>query len=152
MKKELDAVKAFHKAFGLTVNDTPTIPDFSIRNLRNNLHWEECREVEEELGPDEKKSAYSKKVLQLANRAFNELSFFLLPSSFREIARSPLPVIRTVENVFDLTDHLFTKEIPGHLLQDEELIKKGKPMKYIYRTFPITNEWERWSDVFTTKE
>lgn len=101
---------------------------------------------------DDEKSAYSKKVMQLADRAFNEVSFFLLPSSFTEILKSPIPVMRTVLNTGNLLNHLFVKEIPGQLLQDEELMKKGKPLKYIHRTFPITNEWERWSDIFTTTE
>ena len=101
---------------------------------------------------DEKKTAYSKKVLQLANRAFNEVSFFLLPTSFTEIVKSPIPAIRMVLNTGSLLNHLFTLEIPGQLLQDEELMKKGQPVKYLYRTFPITNEWERWNDVFTSIE
>jgi len=101
---------------------------------------------------DEKKSVQAKKVLELTERSFNELSFFLLPSSFTEIAKSPLPVMRTIVNTGNLLDHLFLKEIPGYLLQDEELMKKGKPMKYIHRSFPITNEWEKWSDAFTTRE
>jgi len=49
MLKQIEQVKEFHEKFGGYYSNIPTLPPFSIRELRNNLIHEEAKEVEEEL-------------------------------------------------------------------------------------------------------
>lgn len=49
MKKQINQVKEFHEKFNILTNDEITIPSIRDRQLRNTLHREECREVEDEL-------------------------------------------------------------------------------------------------------
>jgi predicted HAD superfamily Cof-like phosphohydrolase len=50
MTKEQRMVLEFHKAFGITYNDTPTLPELSVTDLRLELIEEELDELVEAIG------------------------------------------------------------------------------------------------------
>lgn len=96
---------------------------------------------------DDEKTALHKKMTKSLDRLFSEVSFFLLPTSFNDIVKKPIPLMGFIEDTSRLFGDTGT-EIIGQVTGDDELIKKSKPMKYLLKTFPITNVTARELEIF----
>ena len=111
MIKELNDLVAFHKAFGLTVNTKPTIPDFKTARLRAKLIMEEAAEVEEELIVLEGDNNIDKIAKELADLLYvtygTVVSYGLtdiMPEVFAEVHRSNMSKLDENGNVIRRED------------------------------------------------
>jgi predicted HAD superfamily Cof-like phosphohydrolase len=69
MKKEQEAVKDFHKEFGIAISESLTLSDEKVRKLRVKLIWEELNELME---------AYNNKDLVEVADALGDLMYVVL--------------------------------------------------------------------------
>lgn len=96
---------------------------------------------------DDDEQTYATKLLSKSmERAENEISFFYRPSSILAILKSPIPMMSFAKDLSNLTENLFGESL-GEVIQDENMIKKNKPIKYFARIFPFTSEVARNIDM-----
>lgn len=100
---------------------------------------------------DEKKDAYRKLMVKIANRNIQELSFWANPSSAQSLLKMPIPIAGLgidIENWL----HQLMGESYGHLIGDEKAIKKYHPMRETTKLFPISTQIERvWEMMYPPK-
>ena len=96
---------------------------------------------------DDEKTPLQKQMAKLWSRSLNELTFFLNPSSFIELAGSFAPIVGLLQNLSKLFTNTF-EQWAGFAVSNEKWMDEAKPLKYVYRNFPITNYIDRW---FTDK-
>ncbi len=95
---------------------------------------------------DEKKDAFRKLMVKIANRNMLELSFWVNPSSTTSILKSPVPVLGLGVDIMDWGYQLMGESY-SQVTGDEELQKKFHPKKSTARLFPISNQIERVWDI-----
>lgn len=97
---------------------------------------------------DDKLNAAQRYTLLLLNRANNELTFYINPKSATDLLKSPIPLISTLTDIQSFGSH-FSKETFNQAQQlvtgdEEEDLKRAKPVKYLFKLFPITKEMMNW--------
>ena len=96
-------------------------------------------------GDDDDKNPTRKAFIKLVQRNLAEVSFFIDPDSTDTILRKPIPIFGFIGNIKDLLTN-FTGEIVGQITDDEEQIKKNKPLTKFNKLFPVANAVEMfWS-------
>lgn len=77
--------------------------------------------------------------VSMSDRLFNEVSFFVVPSSFLQIIKSPVASSSTLNDAWNIISDL-SGETVGRLFGNEEMIKRNKPLKRIGKLFPLLKE------------
>jgi hypothetical protein len=95
---------------------------------------------------DDKDTPAIKFSMKMLDRLYNEVGFFANPFSTFEILKSPIASSNTILDGARLLEHLFG-DTAGTILGNEELKKKYKPTKYIYRQFPVLKEIVKNSEI-----
>lgn len=91
--------------------------------------------------PDEKEKAsgLQKMYFKSVDRLFNEISFFVLPSSFNDIVRNAIPLSSTLIDINNIFVHGFG-DAAGRVIGDEDMIDKYKFLKNVGKALPFTHE------------
>lgn len=96
---------------------------------------------------DDDKTPLRRYMVKVANRNFQELSFFTNPKSFMEITggatKSFVPVVGLAGDLYNFTGSFLSEGVYA-ITGDEAAQEKNKPMKYFYRLFPVTNSVEHF--------
>jgi hypothetical protein len=77
--------------------------------------------------------------VKMLDRLHDELSFFLLPTSFNDIMSNFIPATNTLIEINNLVGNL-GGETAAQLIGSEDMKKKYKPVKHFGKVFPITHE------------
>jgi len=88
---------------------------------------------------DDKKTGFNKFANKVADRMYNELSFFIVPSSINTIINKPAPIMSVLTDGVKLGNDFIGQSI-GVLTNSEEMMKKNKPIKQLGKMFPVGNE------------
>lgn len=88
---------------------------------------------------DPETQGYSRFTLRMLNKIYEEMSFYYDASSMIGIAAGSLmPPLSLVNDFKKLMDNVFG-ELWGLTTQNDELTESSKPLKYLFRMHPLTN-------------
>lgn len=83
---------------------------------------------------------FHKFMLRASDKVKDELWFFYDPTSFTSLVSSGIfPSMGYINNFKRLVQH-FRKEVYGLAIGDEEIQEKAYPIKYLMKSFPISNQ------------
>lgn len=100
---------------------------------------------------DDEKTALGKFSVSMADRLFNEVSFFVLPPSFLSIIKSPVASSSTINDAYMVVEDMIGQTV-GFATGDEERMKKNKPLKRTGKFFPLLKEGIKDMDIMFGSE
>lgn len=100
---------------------------------------------------DESLTGYQRLTLNMLSKFENELTFFWNPSSASDLLNKPFPVIQTLTDVQKFASHI-SKELFNQSQEiitgdEEDDLRRAKPMKYFFKLFPVTKEMLNWAAI-----
>lgn len=97
---------------------------------------------------DDETKSVKKKLLRQVDKLTDELSFAYSPQSFIDIMGSkPLPVIGFIGDLYKVGQQV-GKQFFGYTFNNEDWEDSAKPMKYIFKAFPVTKEILGYMPIF----
>jgi hypothetical protein len=99
---------------------------------------------------DDDKTGLRRLIKKAMEKYFNEFAFYYSPTEFNQligINRSPIPILGLLSE----TQHLFTHTIGqtwGFVTGNSQTEDHAKPLKYLFKLFPITKELEEMLAMF----
>jgi hypothetical protein len=98
--------------------------------------------------PDDEMRGVKKFALRSLDKMKDELAFFFDPRSFTDIANGNIfPALGTVTDGMKFFSH-WGKQSAGYLFGNEEWEEEAKPLKYMFKTMPITKEMLTYIAIF----
>lgn len=92
-----------------------------------------------------KKDPMRRFVVKLINRNMDEISFWFNPDSASSIIKKPIPIISFGSDITNLFGSMLSQSY-GFVTNDDEIMAKAKPKRYLNKLFPVTNALETmWS-------
>jgi hypothetical protein len=87
-------------------------------------------------------------MLRAVDKLRDEISFFYDPSSFANLlSTSIFPSIKVITDFQNLFTN-FLQEMFGLALGNEDWVDDAKPMKYLMKTFPVSNQVAQYLPMF----
>ena len=85
---------------------------------------------------DEDAKSIRKGFAKAVDKWFNEVAFFYNPTEFRELIKSPIPVMGLLTDIGNFFENIIT-ELWGLGTKNEKLVDESHPMKYFNKMIPI---------------
>ena len=102
-----------------------------------------------EAGEDDETRGFYIYGVRMLDKASDELAFYYNPLSFQQIANgSILPSLGVLTDAYNIMSSL-AKESFGLVMQDDELVEKAHPTKYIMKAFPVANQMLQYLSIIS---
>lgn len=88
---------------------------------------------------DDENKGTKKYIARMLKKYYSEFAFYFNPIEFTRLVKNPIPVVGLAEDFFRFTGNVI-EEVYGRASGNEELTKKAKPLKYLFRALPVAKE------------
>lgn len=88
---------------------------------------------------DRDKTGMRKFIARAMDKYQNEFSFYYSPSEFTQMLKNPIPLVGLLTDFEKLGTQTFG-QIYGFAIQDDQIMTKNHPFKYLGKVMPITKE------------
>jgi hypothetical protein len=88
---------------------------------------------------DDENKGTKKYIARMLKKYYSEFAFYFNPIEFTRLVKNPIPVVGLAEDFFRFTGNVL-EEVYGRATGNEELTKKAKPLKYLFRALPVAKE------------
>ena len=103
------------------------------------------------LGGDDKKRKKTSPQVKILKRAYQEISYFLDPTSFSRLVKGVMPSIGLLTDGMSLLSNSFGQGV-GFVTGDDKKMDNNKPLHYTLKMLPVGNQIDYTFDLFNIGE